>query len=543
MSPADLLLPNRGLTVTAVTATAELIAIAVNPSSPSAPCPVCGHRSDRVHARYRRTLADLAAGSRRVVLVVTARKFRCTHPGCDRRLFCERLTGVADPNARTTTRLTDLHRLLGFALGGEPGARVAGELGVPTSGDTLLRRVTTAPDGPEPVYRFVGIDDFALRKGRVYGTILIDLERGRVIDLLPGRDGTAVEAWLKAHPGVEVITRDRWAAYANAATAGAPQATQVADRFHLLTNLREAVERVIARVHPLIRAEVAATSSVPVPVPVLAPVPPLRPPSAGEQARQAKRHARTARRERVRALRREGYSVRAIARHLRMSPKTVIECLRNGDDDRPHGNRGRRGPSGVDVFRADVEAWVAAGGTNTAELYRQLRAKGCPARYDAVRRFANRLLGSSGRPGRRSPADPRPTPAPGTPSPRALSFQFACPKAVTDDEPSLLERVRSAIPDLDTALTLAGEFARMVRKTVIKPLAEWMAAAVASGVPELVGFAHGLHSDAAAVQAALTSRWSNGAVEGQVNRLKAIKRAMYGRAGIKLLCARVRHQR
>jgi transposase len=541
MFPLDLLPTHSGLTVTAVTTTADLIAVAVTPSATTAACPACGHLSDRVHARYRRTLADLAAGSRRVALIITARKFRCAHPGCARRLFCERLTGVADAHAQTTTRLADLHRLLGFALGGEPGARVAGELGVPTSGDTLLRRVTTTPDGPEPVYRFVGIDDFALRKGRVYGTILIDLERARVIDLLPGRDGAAVEAWLKAHPGVEVITRDRWAAYANAATAGAPQATQVADRFHLLVNLREAVERVIARVHPLIRAQVAAAPPVP-PLPTPAPEP--RPPSAREQAWHAKRQARRDRRERVRALRRDGYSVRAIARHLRMSPKTVIGCLRNGDDDRPHGNRGRRGPSGVDVFRADVEAWVAAGGTNTAELYRQLRAKGCPARYDAVRRFANRLLGSSGRPGRRSPATPRPTPAPDTPSPRALSFQFACPKAVTDDdEPSLLERVRSAIPDLDTALTLAGEFAGMVRKTVIKPLVEWMAAAVASGVPELVGFAHGLHSDAAAVQAALTTGWSNGPVEGQVNRLKAIKRAMYGRAGIKLLRARVRHQR
>ena len=540
MTPADLLPTNSGLTVTAVTTTAELIAVAVTPSAAAAPCPACGHLSDRVHARYRRTLADLAVGSRRVALIVTARKFRCPHAGCARRLFCERLTGVADAHAQTTARLTDLHRVLGFALGGEPGARVAGELGVPTSGDTLLRRVMTAPDGPEPVYRYVGIDDFALRKGRVYGTILIDLERGRVIDLLPGRDGAAVEAWLKAHPGVEVITRDRWAAYANAATAGAPQATQVADRFHLLTNLREAVERVIARFHPLIRAEVVAGPPAPPPPPS---VPPPRPLSAGEQARQAKRQARTARRERVRALRREGYSVRDIARHLRMSPKTVLECLRNADDDRPHGNRGRRGPSGIDAYRADVDAWVAAGGTNTAELHRELMAKGCRARYDAVRRFANRLLVSSGRPGRRSPTTPRPMPTAETPSPRRLSFQFACPKAVDGDEPPLLERVRSAIPGLDAALNLAAEFAGMVRKTVAKPLAEWVTAAMASGVPELVGFANGLRTDAAAVQAALTTPWSNGAVEGHVGRLKAIKRGMFGRAGMKLLRARVRHKR
>ncbi|MEO2089681.1 MAG: ISL3 family transposase, partial [Gemmataceae bacterium] len=344
MFPLDLLPANCGLTVTAVTITAEMIAIAATPSAATATCPACGHRSDRVHARYRRTLADLAVGARRVVLVVTARKFRCPHAGCPRRLLCERLTGVADAYAQTTTRLADLHRLLGLVLGGEPGSRVADGLHVPTSGDTLLRRVTTVVDGPEPQYRFVGIDDFALRKGRVYGTVLIDLERGRVIDLLPGRDGTAVEAWLKAHPGVEVITRDRWAAYANAATAGAPQAIQVADRFHLLTNLREAVERVIARCHPLIRAEVAAVpASPPPPAPASEP----RPPSARDQARHAKRQARTARRERVRALRGEGGSVRDIARHLRMSPKTVIGCLRDTDDDRPHGSRGRRHPTAV----------------------------------------------------------------------------------------------------------------------------------------------------------------------------------------------------
>jgi transposase len=279
MSPLDLLPANCGLTVTAVTTTADLIAVAVTPSAATAPCPACGHRSDRVHVRYRRTLADLAVGPRRVVLGVTARKFRCPHAGCPRRLFCERLTGVADARARTSARLAHLHRVLGFALGGEPGSRVADELHVPTSGDTLLRRVTTAPDGPEPKYRYVGVDDFALRKGRVYGTALIDLERGRVIDLLPGRDGTAVEGWLKAHPGVEVVTRDRWAAYATAATAGAPQATQVADRFHLLTNLREAVERGIARCHPLIRAEMAA--SPPTGRPLTAHPAPRTPPAVG----------------------------------------------------------------------------------------------------------------------------------------------------------------------------------------------------------------------------------------------------------------------
>lgn len=540
MSPAELLPPTAGLVVTAMTVTADLIAVAVTPSTPTARCPACGHLSDRIHARYRRTLADLAVGSRRLALIVTARKFRCGHPGCDRHLFCERLDGFAEAHARATARLTDLHRLLGFALGGEPGARLAEKLAVPTSPDTLLRRVTATPDGPEPAYRFVGIDDFALRKGQVYGTILIDLERGRVIDILDGRDGTAVEAWLKTHSGVEVITRDRWAAYAKAATAGAPQATQVADRFHLLTNLRETVEGVIARFLSQIRAVIPPANATP---PATAPATEPRPPSAREVAREAKRRVRRDRRERVRELRGQGHSIRDIARHLRMSSKTVLRSLRETGEDRPHGNRGRRGRTTVDEYRTDIDAWVTAGGTNTAELHRELTAKGCRAGYDAVRRSANRRLGSSGQPGRRSPNRPPLPPPAETPSPRKLSFQFACPKPLADGEPPpLLERVRTRIPALDVALTVAGEFAAMVRKTTTKPLSEWIATATASGVPELARFAAGLRTDEAAVSAALTTDWSNGPVEGHVGRLKAIKRSMFGRAGFRLLRARVRHK-
>src|SRR5262245_61564400 len=243
MSPADLLPADRGLVVTDATITPDLIAVAVSCGAPTAACPACGQASDRVHSRYRRTLADLPVNGRRFVIRITSRRFFCRHPGCPRAVFCERLPGLVDAHARGTRRLTELHRLIGFALGGEPGSRLAEELAAPASGDTILRRVKATPAEPEPTYRYVGIDDFALRRGYTYGTILIDVERGRVIDILDGRDGSAVEAWLRAHPGVEVVTRDRWTAYATAAAAGAPQAAQIADRFHLIRNLREVVER------------------------------------------------------------------------------------------------------------------------------------------------------------------------------------------------------------------------------------------------------------------------------------------------------------
>ena len=180
---------------------------------------------------------------RQLALVLHLGKFLCLNAGCPRRIFCERVHGLAATHARSTTRLAQLQRTLGLSLGGEPGSRLAAELAVPISGDTILRRVKAVPTEPEASYRFVGIDDFALRKGHTYGTILVDLQRGRVIDLFDGRDGAPVAAWLTLHPGIGVITRDRWAAYANACSAAAPKATQVADRFHLVGNIRELVER------------------------------------------------------------------------------------------------------------------------------------------------------------------------------------------------------------------------------------------------------------------------------------------------------------
>jgi len=202
---------------------------------------------------------------------------------------------------------------------------LAESLGMPTSPDTLLRRVRAAADEPGPPPRYVGIDDWACKKGQRYGTIVIDLERQRVIDLLPGRDGEALTEWLRKNPQVEVITRDRWPAYAKAASEAAPQATQVADRWHLLKNLREAVENVFARLSPEIRAAASSVEeSTPAPKPETVPAPAeptcalptspsddsTAPPSAQASGREAKRQARRDRRGRVRELRDEGQTVR-----------------------------------------------------------------------------------------------------------------------------------------------------------------------------------------------------------------------------------------
>ena len=257
MSFPELFPPDAGLAVTAVTLTHDLIAIAAATQTPTAPCPCCNHPSDRVHSRYVRTAADLPWQGRRVILRIPVRRFRCVTAGCKRTIFCERLPALAS-HAQTTARLTDTHRLIGFALGGEAGSRLAGHLALPTSPDTLLRRVKTAPLAAHPTPHVLGVDDFAFRKGTSYGTILIDLERRCVIDLLPDRTADTLTEWFRLHPGVQVVSRDRASAYAQAATAAAPNATQVADRFHLLMNVRDATERVLARHATLIRETLRA---------------------------------------------------------------------------------------------------------------------------------------------------------------------------------------------------------------------------------------------------------------------------------------------
>jgi transposase len=514
-------------------------------------CPVCGEPAERVHSRYSRTLGDLPWARFAVHLQVRVRRFFCENLACPRTIFAERLAGFAPAFAHRTDRQRERLTDLALALGGEEGSRLAAKHGMPVSPDTLLRLIRSALERERPAPVVLGGDDWAIHKGLTYGTILVDLERHRPVDLLPDRSSASLAAWLKSHPGVHVIARDRGGAYAEGARDGAPDAIQVADRWHLVDNLADALEVLFrAKGSCLKAAAVALSERVPNNEKAEAPASPQAEavyqgkrrhpqPERWRERAEAAAEAGVARRrekdDQARALHAKGASVAQIARTVGISRMTVDKYLREGSPQRKrHSVHGKQRV--LEPWEPYLRDRWDEGCRMATVLWREIRAQGFAHSVSNVQRFVAELR-REGLPSNR-PRTVR-TKAHGPPPRLVAALVVRRPERRSEEPCAYLKLLRAEDAAVATAVELAEDFLGMLRRREGERLAPWLATAEASGVEELKRFADRLRADQDAVQAGLTLPWSNGQTEGQVTKLKLIKRQGYGRAKVDLLRKRL----
>lgn len=464
-----------------------------------------------MHSRYARTIADLPMAGVAISLLVRARRFFCDVLTCRRRIFAERFEHFASPRARRSARLESLSHCLAITLGGRPAARLAGRLAVLISNDTLLRVVRRRKVAEAPSPSVVGIDDWAWRRNHRYGTLICDLERRKTIALLPDRESATAEAWLKRHPQITVVARDRGGGYAVAAQKALPAAMQVADRWHLMENVSHAFLDAAAKSMRAVRAAL----KVPTIDPTLL--------TAAERLRYEGWLRREESNAAIQELARGGATIKEIVRRAGFSRGLVRKVL-----------RGQR----TDVFRvreSSLEAWLpsldeqwSAGVRNGAELWRRLRERGFAGSLRVVGEWATRRR-------RAERADPAALSR--VPSARTIARLMTIgSNHLSKAESVTVAAIEAGAPMLVEARDLVASFQSMIRTKSVHDLDAWLERAASSLI---ASFANGLIKDKAAVIAAICSPWSNGQTEGQITKLKLVKRQMYGRGKLDLLEARV----
>jgi transposase len=464
-----------------------------------------------------------------------------------RRIFTERLPNLVAAYGRQTHRLATALRAIGLALGGNAGARLAARLRLPTSPATLLRLVRTAPMPHPPALQAIGIDGWAWRRGHRYGTILVDLQTHRVVDLLPDRSAATVAAWLVQHPTITVVCRNRSDLYADGIRRGTSQAVQVADRFHLVHNLRQALEAFLLNHRPAFQAAAVCTAMALTPVDGHVPVMPVsqgrrRSPKSTQQERTARppRHARwVAIYEAVHALRAQGMPLATIARRLGVSRPTVYAYLRRDTPPGPKRPQWRPSAQVLTPFVPYLICRWRESRANSMQLWREIRALGYTHSARTVCRFITRLRRAS-EAGQAPEAQASPYSRSQGRSARAVSFIMVCPAAKRSQDAQIyVEQLCQVDAGTARANMLIQAFLTMVRERWGHDLQAWMAEATHSGIVELARFTRGLQEDLSAVTAGLTPEWSNGVTEGQIHRLTLVKRQGYGRAGFALPRQRV----
>jgi transposase len=509
-------------------------------------CPDCGTASTSRKGGYVRQLQDLPVQGVAVRLEVRMTRWRCRNDHCARQSFVERLEKSAPSHARRTRRVSELARLLGHATGGLAAEKLLCHLGIPQSDDTVLRTLKRdAASRRKPALRVAGIDDWSWQQGRSYGTIVVDLERREVVDVLGERSAEATAQWLQQHPEVEIVSRDRCGLYAQGARRGAPQARQVADRFHLLQNLRETIERELSRSYPQ-ASVLAQTEITPIDTEATSGIN-----SHGRQpellkhrllVRQGRRAVWLGYFDRMKTLQREGKSLGAIAKETGLNWRTVAKWAML--DELPE----RRSMSPKSTTPRKYESYLAqrwAEGFRTARhLLPEIQKLGYTGSLTHLERLLSdwrrtrrglcvQALSADEGGGRASLALLKVPPIP-------ASYLCMKPRGLmTEREMQKVAQLKQKAPAFAAMRQLALRFRGILRGRDPAKLDSWLDDAHRSGLYGLRRFAYTVRHDLAAVRNAISERWSNGQTEGHINRLKTLKRQMYGRAGTELLRARL----
>jgi transposase len=531
MSSSPLLPLPAGLEITTIETVDDLLVVHVVSTKARSHCPLCFCPAERQHSQYTRVVADLPCAGFRVQLILHVRKFFCESAECRRKIFTERFPAFVEPWARATARLRLALQALALATCGELGARLATQLAIQTSPTTILRRIMALPFAPVEAVSQLGIDDFALRRGRNYGTILVDLQRHQIIDLLADRKAETAKAWIQAHPEIDLISRDRAGDYAAAASLGAPQAVQAADRFHLVKNLVEAIEKALRHC----RADLPRGPEAKGPSDVEAPEEPLASLlTADGHAYSAHQMERYEHYQQVVALHKQGMKIKEIASRLGMGQRTVQSWLAHDSypETRYHARRHR---SRFDAYAPYVQQRWDQGCHNIQQIWREVKAQGYPHSDRALRAHLEPLRGSV------KAAFPAASSLDHFSAKEAVWLFIRASDTLDEKQREALATIRQASETAETIYQLVQAFLQIVHTRKGEQLDSWIRTVRACHIRELSSFVTGLERDKAAVLAGLTLSASNGQVEGQITKLKLIKRMMYGRAGFPLLRQRMLH--
>jgi len=543
----------------------ETINISIINTNQKAVCPHCQTLSERIHSYYPRHPADVPFAGYNVHLNIAVPRFFCDNGHCQARTFADRMSVLIEPYAHRTNRLAEQQQQVAFALGGEAGERLLAVIGMKVSSDTLIRLIRKAPEPEVTSPRVLGVDDWAKRKGRTYGTILVDLEAHQPIDLLPDRTSESFAKWLKEHPGVEIISRDRGVEYIKGATEGAPDAIQVADHWHLLTNLRDAFKQLLESKRACLKA--AAESQEHRQEQTAEPTAaelhaksvtesakgfsdkPKQEEEQGEQSdareltiAEQEKQARHAKRQEcysaVQDLHQQGVSIRGISRRLKLSRITVRKYIEA--ESCPLYPEGVRRWSKLGPYVSYIQQRWESGCHNATQIWRELQQLGFDGSRGLVAKWVVGKLSEFSHPVTQT--EPGSVPIKSIvpwSSNRASWLLVKQEEELMEEDKEALERMKQADEKVAQAYTLGQRFSEMVRDRQPGYLLGWLDDVAGSGIKALMGLANGIKQDIEAVTNALSLPWSNGQVEGQVNRLKLIKRQMYGRANFDLLRKRV----